>query len=69
MSGLHVVAVRCLVVLFVPQVGLVSGMTDQARRVLRSMTRREVRIKIFLAFFILLMLVLIGVIIYFVFIK
>ena len=69
MSGLHVVAVRCLVVLFVPLVGLVSGMTDQARRVLRSMTRREVRIKIFLAFFILLMLVLIGVIIYFVFIK
>ena len=87
------------------QVGLVSGMTDQARRVLRSMTRREVKIKvgtglrhlvncrrrpiplapttdaalvacllpvvaqIFLAFFILLMLILIGIIIYFLFVK
>ncbi len=28
------------------QVGLVSGMTDQARKVLRSMTRREVKIKV-----------------------
>lgn len=51
------------------KVGEVTTTTDYARRILRSMGQREVRYKIFLAIFIIVVLVLIGVVVYFAFIK
>jgi hypothetical protein len=50
----------------VRQVGAVSAMTDQARRVLRSMAKRETRIKVVLALFMLGMIGLIVFIIYYI---
>lgn len=45
----------------------VSSTTDVARRVLRSMTTRELRFKLMMALFVLIVLALIGVVIYFAF--
>lgn len=47
-------------------VGVVSGSLDQARRILRSMSRREVRTKIAVAVFAVCMLAIIGGMIYWV---
>ena len=48
------------------QVGHVTGVADQARRILNAMARREVRIKIMTAFFILLILAIIAIVIYYI---
>eukprot|EP01138_Halocafeteria_seosinensis_P000798 gb/GECG01000819.1/.p1 GENE.gb/GECG01000819.1/~~gb/GECG01000819.1/.p1 ORF type:complete len:145 (+),score=18.10 gb/GECG01000819.1/:1-435(+) len=47
------------------KVGEENSMLDNARRVLRSMTRREHRFKLLLALFIIVLIVIIAVIIYF----
>ena len=47
-------------------VGVVSGSLDQARRILRSMSRREVRTKIAVVVFAICMLAIIGGMIYWV---
>ena len=47
-------------------VGIVSGSLDQARRILRSMSRREVRTKVAVGVFAVCMLAIIGGMIYYV---
>jgi hypothetical protein len=47
-------------------VGIVSGSLDQARRILRSMSRRELRTKIAIGVFAVCMLAIIGGLIYWV---
>lgn len=47
-------------------VGIVSGSLDQARRILRSMSRREMRTKIAIGVFAVCMLAIIGGLIYWV---
>lgn len=47
-------------------VGVVSSTMDEARRIIRSMTKREMRTRICVAFFALLLLgMIVGLIVYF----
>lgn len=56
---------NCFICCFVVQVREFTGMTDTARRLINSMSRREVQQKMIMGFIALVLLAAIGIVVWF----